>query len=51
VPVWTAAIDSHLNDHGYIVPGLEDVLAGLAEIERGELASPDEVEASFRSFG
>ncbi|KQQ24625.1 hypothetical protein ASF56_01690 [Methylobacterium sp. Leaf122] len=30
---------------------LEDVLAGLAEIERGELASPDEVEASFRSFG
>jgi len=25
VPVWTAAIDSHLNDHGYIVPGLGDV--------------------------
>ncbi len=24
VPVWTAAIDSHLNDHGYIVPGLGD---------------------------
>ena len=22
VPVYTAAIDSHLNDHGYIVPGL-----------------------------
>ena len=24
VPVWVAAIDSHLNDHGYIVPGLGD---------------------------
>ncbi|MCV0395803.1 MAG: uracil phosphoribosyltransferase [Rhizobiaceae bacterium] len=24
VPVVTAAIDSHLNDHGYIVPGLGD---------------------------
>lgn len=24
VPVYTAAIDSHLNDHGYIVPGLGD---------------------------
>lgn len=24
VPVWTAAIDDHLNDHGYIIPGLGD---------------------------
>jgi uracil phosphoribosyltransferase len=24
VPVYTASIDSHLNDHGYIVPGLGD---------------------------
>jgi uracil phosphoribosyltransferase len=24
VPIWTAAIDNHLNDHGYIVPGLGD---------------------------
>jgi uracil phosphoribosyltransferase len=24
VPVWTAAIDSHLDSHGYIVPGLGD---------------------------
>jgi uracil phosphoribosyltransferase len=24
VPVVTAALDSHLNDHGYIVPGLGD---------------------------
>ncbi len=24
VPVYTAAVDSHLNDHGYIVPGLGD---------------------------
>ena len=24
VPVITAAVDSHLNDHGYIVPGLGD---------------------------
>jgi uracil phosphoribosyltransferase len=24
VPIVTAAIDSHLNDHGYIVPGLGD---------------------------
>ena len=24
VPVYTAAIDGHLNDHGYIVPGLGD---------------------------
>ena len=24
VPVWTASIDSHLNEHGYIVPGLGD---------------------------
>ncbi|WP_342359830.1 uracil phosphoribosyltransferase [Terrarubrum flagellatum] len=24
VPIWTAAIDSHLNDKGYIVPGLGD---------------------------
>ena len=24
VPVWTAAIDKRLNDHGYIVPGLGD---------------------------
>jgi uracil phosphoribosyltransferase len=24
VPVWTAAIDDHLDDHGYIVPGLGD---------------------------
>ena len=24
VHIWTAAVDSHLNDHGYIVPGLGD---------------------------
>ncbi|MDH3742952.1 MAG: uracil phosphoribosyltransferase, partial [Hyphomicrobiales bacterium] len=24
VKVFTAAIDSHLNDHGYILPGLGD---------------------------
>jgi uracil phosphoribosyltransferase len=24
VPIFTAAIDEHLNDHGYIVPGLGD---------------------------
>jgi uracil phosphoribosyltransferase len=24
VPIWTAAVDSHLNDHGYIIPGLGD---------------------------
>ena len=24
VPIWTAALDDHLNDHGYIVPGLGD---------------------------
>jgi uracil phosphoribosyltransferase len=24
VPIWTAAIDQKLNDHGYIVPGLGD---------------------------
>ena len=24
VRLWTAAVDSHLNDHGYIVPGLGD---------------------------
>lgn len=24
VPVYTASIDSHLNDHGYIVPGIGD---------------------------
>jgi uracil phosphoribosyltransferase len=24
VPIFTAAIDTHLNDHGYIVPGLGD---------------------------
>ena len=24
VPIWTAAVDSHLDDHGYIVPGLGD---------------------------
>src|SRR5437763_3021712 len=24
IPVWTAAIDERLNDHGYIVPGLGD---------------------------
>jgi uracil phosphoribosyltransferase len=24
VAVWTAAVDSHLNDHGYIIPGLGD---------------------------
>jgi uracil phosphoribosyltransferase len=24
VPIWTAAIDAELNDHGYIVPGLGD---------------------------
>ena len=24
VSIWTAAVDSHLNDHGYIVPGLGD---------------------------
>ena len=24
VRVWTAAIDDHLNDHGYILPGLGD---------------------------
>jgi len=24
VPIWTAAIDSHLNEQGYIVPGLGD---------------------------
>jgi uracil phosphoribosyltransferase len=24
VPIWTASIDSHLNDHGYIIPGLGD---------------------------
>jgi len=24
VHIWTAAVDSHLNDHGYIIPGLGD---------------------------
>jgi uracil phosphoribosyltransferase len=24
VPIWTAAVDSHLDGHGYIVPGLGD---------------------------
>jgi uracil phosphoribosyltransferase len=24
VPVWTAAVDPVLNDHGYILPGLGD---------------------------
>eukprot|EP01037_Dinobryon_pediforme_P007034 gene7034-7098_t len=24
IKIWTASIDSHLNDHGYIVPGLGD---------------------------
>lgn len=24
VPVWTAALDERLNDHGYILPGLGD---------------------------
>jgi uracil phosphoribosyltransferase len=24
VPIVTAALDSHLNEHGYIVPGLGD---------------------------
>ena len=24
VPIWTAAIDRGLNDHGYIMPGLGD---------------------------
>jgi uracil phosphoribosyltransferase len=24
VPIFTAAIDSHLNEHGYIIPGLGD---------------------------
>jgi uracil phosphoribosyltransferase len=24
VRIWTASIDDHLNDHGYIVPGLGD---------------------------
>ena len=24
IHIYTAAIDSHLNDHGYIVPGLGD---------------------------
>ncbi|MDJ1157657.1 uracil phosphoribosyltransferase [Chelatococcus sp. SYSU_G07232] len=24
VHIWTASVDSHLNDHGYIVPGLGD---------------------------
>ena len=24
VPIFTASLDSHLNDHGYIVPGLGD---------------------------
>lgn len=24
VPIWVAAVDDHLNDHGYIVPGLGD---------------------------
>ena len=24
VPIWTAAMDEELNDHGYIVPGLGD---------------------------
>jgi len=24
VPIWTAAIDERLDDHGYIIPGLGD---------------------------
>jgi uracil phosphoribosyltransferase len=24
VPIWAAAVDERLNDHGYIVPGLGD---------------------------
>jgi uracil phosphoribosyltransferase len=34
VPIVTAAVDSHLNDKGYIVPGLGDAgdrLYGLAD--------------------
>ena len=30
---------------------LADVLEGLAQAERGELASPAEIEAAFRRFG
>ncbi|MEN3209351.1 hypothetical protein PUR23_04770 [Methylorubrum populi] len=30
---------------------LDDVLAGLVEVERGELASAEDIEAAFRSFG
>src|SRR5260370_32210178 len=29
VPIWTAAIDERLNDHGYIVPGLGDAGDGM----------------------
>ncbi|MEH3144716.1 MAG: hypothetical protein PGN34_05080 [Methylobacterium frigidaeris] len=29
---------------------LQDVLEGLAEIDRGEIATDEEVEAAFRSF-
>jgi uracil phosphoribosyltransferase len=24
VPIWAAAMDEELNDHGYIIPGLGD---------------------------
>jgi len=24
IPIWTAAVDEKLNDHGYILPGLGD---------------------------
>ena len=24
IPIYTAAVDDHLNEHGYIVPGLGD---------------------------
>ena len=32
VPIWTAALDDHLNEVGYIVPGLGDAEIGRAHV-------------------
>jgi uracil phosphoribosyltransferase len=40
VPIVTAALDSHLNDHGYIVPGLGDAGDRMYGTKSGVPASP-----------
>ena len=48
VPIYTAAVDDHLNDHGYNIPGLGDAGDRLFGTKKGTGARPGGNRAAWR---